>query len=293
MKILITGGTGMLGGQCAKVLESEHEVLCPEKEELDIVSWDMVIDMFDHISPDAVINCAGLTDMEACEDEDDYVIKKINVEGPRNLAQASARFGCKMIHISCGHVFDGQKAIPQPYFEDDPLNPTSVYGGSKLESETAIRGNSPNYIIIRSAWLYDVRGKNFLKTMLSGILEPGPGGISFPNDHFGTPTWCYRLALQIKELLVQGGRGTYHATSEGYCSSFEMAEYLVSRLGIGVPVSPCRMKDMKGPKRPANGLLENRLAKKQGRNVMVGWKEDMDRFLDEFGEIFLREATGP
>ena len=70
----------MLGGQCAKVLESEHEVLCPEKEELDIVSWDRVIDMFDHISPDAVINCAGLTDMEACEDEDDYVIKKINVK---------------------------------------------------------------------------------------------------------------------------------------------------------------------------------------------------------------------
>ena len=282
----------MLGSQCAKVLKSEHNVICPEKADLDIVSWDRVIDVFDHVSPDAVINCAGLTDMEACEEEDDYVIKKINVEGPRNLAQASARFGCKMIHISCGHVFDGQKAIPQPYFEDDPLNPTSVYGGSKLESETAIRGNSPNYIIVRSAWLYDVSGNNFLKNMLSRILGAGPEGISFPSDHFGSPTWCYRLALQIKELLVRGGRGTYHASAEGCCSRFEIAQYLVSRLGIEAAVSPCRMKDAKGLTRPFNALLENRLAKKQGRNIMVSWKKDMDSFLDEFGETLLKEATG-
>ena len=282
----------MLGRQCAKVLKSEHQVICPGREDLDIVSWDRVIDAFDHISPDAVINCAGLTDMEACEEEDDYVIKKINVEGPRNLAQVSARFGCKMVHISCGHVFDGQKAIPQPYFEDDPLNPTSVYGGSKLESETAIRGNSPNYIIVRSAWLYDVVGKNFLKTMLSQILKAGREGISFPNDHFGSPTWCYRLALQIKELLMQGGRGTYHASAEGCCSRFEIAQYLVSKLGLDVPVSSCRMRDMKGPKRPANALLENRLAKKQGRNIMLNWKIDLESFLDEFGEALLTEATG-
>ena len=283
----------MLGSQCAKVLKSEHDVICPEKEDLDIVSWDRVIDVFDRISPDAVINCAGLTDMEACEEEDDYVIKKINVEGPRNLAQASARFGCKMVHISCGHVFDGQKSIPQPYFEDDPLNPLSVYGGSKLESETAIRGNSPNYIIVRSAWLYDVSGKNFLKTMLSEILGAGQEGIAFPSDHFGSPTWCYRLALQIKELLMKKGRGTYHATAEGCCSRFEIAQYLISRLGIEATVSPCRMKDRKGLRRPANALLENRLAKKQGRNIMIDWKKDMDSFLDEFGGTLLKEATGP
>jgi dTDP-4-dehydrorhamnose reductase len=292
MKILIAGGTGMLGSRCAKVLESEHEVVCPDREQLDIISWDRVIELFDQISPDAVINCAGLTDVAACEDLDDFVIKKSNVEGPRNMAQASARFGCKMVHISCVHVFDGQKSVPQPYFEDDSLNPLSAYGTSKLESETAIRGNSPNYIIIRSAWLYDVYGKNFLKTMLSEILEAGSGDISFPDDHFGSPTWCYPLALQIKELLVEGGRGTYHATTEGYCSRFELAEYLVSSLRLDAHISPCSLKDMKTVKRPANALLENRLAKNQGRNIMGGWKENLDRFLDEFGQTLLNEATG-
>ncbi len=293
MKILITGGAGMLGNRCAKVLESEHEVICPEKEDLDIVSWDRVIDVFDHISPDVVINCAALTGTETCEKEDDYVVKKINVEGPRNLAQASARFGCKMIHISCGHVFDGQKAIPQPYFEDDSLNPVTAYGGTKLESETAIRGNSPNYIIIRSAWLYDARGKNFLKRMLSDILAAGPEGASFPKDYFGSPTLCHRLALQIKELLSKGGRGTYHVTSEGCCSRFDIAQYLVSRLEIDAVVNPCPMVDLKGRKRPLNALLENRLAKKQGRNVMIDWKKDMESFLDEFGGALLKEAAVP
>ena len=283
----------MLGRRCAEVLEPNHEVICPDKEDLDIVSWDRVIDLFDQISPDAVINCAGLTDMEACEGLDDYVIKKNNVEGPRNMAQASARFGCKMIQISCGDVFNGQKAIPQPYFEDDALNPLSTYGTSKLESETAIRGNSPNYMIIRSAWLYDVHGKNFLKTMLSQILKAGPDRISFPDDHFGSPTWCHRLALQIKKLLLKGGRGTYHATAEGYTSRFELAEYLVSSLKLDARISPCSIKETKGAKGPANGLLENRLAKTQGRNMMCGWKEDLDSFLDQFGETLLNEAAEP
>lgn len=128
--------------------------------------------------------------------------------------------------------------------------------------------------------------------MLSGILEAGSGDISFPNDHFGSPTWCYRLALQVKELLVEGGRGTYHATTEGYCSRFELAEYLIFKLGLDARISPCSLKDMKTVKRPANALLENRLAKNQGRNVMGDWKEDMDRFLDEFGKTLLDKTAG-
>jgi dTDP-4-dehydrorhamnose reductase len=290
MKIFIVGSTGMLGSECKKALSQDHEVICPDKNDVDIISWDVVTERLDEVSPDVVINCVGLTDIEVCE-KDDFAVKKINVEGPRNLAQASARFGCKMVHISCGHVFDGQKAIPQPYFEDDTPNPISAYGKSKLESETAVRSNSPNYIIVRSMCLYGTNGENLIKSILAQALGRRSEVLRVPEDQFGSPTWNYRLALQIKELVNNNGRGTYHATAGGYCSRFEFVEHVLNQLEIKTPIEPCSLNDLKRPLGwPANCLLENRLSKKQGFDVMVHWKEDLDRFLKESGDELIKEA---
>jgi len=290
MKIFILGSTGMLGSECKEVLGQDHEVICPGKDEVDIISWDVVIENLAEVAPDVVINCAGFTDMKACETED-FAVRKINVEGPRNLAQASARFGCKMIHLSCGHVFDGKKGMPQPYFEDDTPNPLSAYGKSKLESETAVRGNSPNYIIIRSICLYGINGKNLVKSILAQAVGKKREVLRIPDDQFGAPTWSYRLALQIKTLLEKDGRGTYHLTAGGYCSRFEFAKHLLSRLNIKTPIEPCSLKDLDDPFTiPTNCLLENRLSKKHGLNVMVDWEEDLDRFLEKFGKELIREA---
>jgi len=290
MKIFIVGSTGMLGSECRKVLSGDHEVFCPERKEVNIANWDVVIESLTEVSPDVILNCVGFTDMEASEKED-FDVRKINVEGPRNLAQASARFGCKMVHISCGHIFDGQKPIPQPYFEDDPPNPMSAYGKSKLESETAVRGNSPNYIIVRSMCLYGLTGKNLIKSILAKALARRSKVLQVPKDQFGAPTWSYRLALQLKELVENNGRGTYHATASGCCSRFQFVEHVLNRLEIKTPVEPCRLKDLKQTvDYPANCLLENRLAKKQGVDVMVDWKEDLDRFLEASGDELIKET---
>ena len=97
--------------------------------------------------------------------------------------------------------------------------------------------------------------------------------------------------LAIKEFIENNGRGTYHATAEGYCSCFEFVKYLLERLEIQTPVAPCTLNDLNDPvSLPANCLLENRLSKKQGLNVMVDWKEDLDRFLEESGQTLLEEA---
>ena len=290
MKILILGGTGGLGSDCRKVLGREYEVLCPGKEDVDIVSWDVVIEAFDSLSPDIVLNCVGLTDLEACE-ADAFSVRKINVEGPRNLAQSSARFGCKIVHVSCGDVFDGRKGMPQPYFEDDAPNPLSAYGRSKLESETAVRGNSPNYIILRSTWLYGIHGNNTIKSVLRHAVRGGLTPMQLPNDRFGAPTWSHRLALQLRELLNKDGRGSYHATSNGYCSPFELAQYVLKKLKLNAPIEPCSYKDLSlGHQLPVNCVLENRLSKKQGVNVMADWEKDLDTFLEQFGEQLIEEA---
>lgn len=290
MKILILGSTGMLGSECKAVFSQDHEVVTPDKKEMDIVSWDGVIENLQAVSPDVVLNCAGFTDVDACETEH-FVVRKINIEGPRNLAQCAARFECKLVHISSDYIFDGQKLQPQPYFEDDTPNPLSAYGKSKTESETAVRENSPNYIIMRTGWLYGVKGKNFVKSIVTQAAKKKGKILKVANDQVGSPTWSYRVALQIKKLLEVDGRGTYHATAEDYCSRFECAEYIVKKLGLKASIEACRMKNFKGAaKRPANCILENRLLKKQAINVMLNWKEDLETFLEKFGEDLIKEA---
>ena len=285
------GSSGMLGSECKEVLGRDHELITPDRKEMDIVSWDQVIETLQDTSPQVIINCAGFTDVDACETED-FKVRKINVEGPRNLAQCSARFECRLVHISSDYIFDGQKTMPQPYFEDDTPNPLSAYGKSKMESEKAVRENSPYYIIVRTGWLFGINGDNFVKSIIRQAKGRKKTLLKVVNDQFGSPTWTYRLALQIKKLIENEGRGTYHATAEGYCSRFECAEHIVKKLGLKASVQPRSIKEVKAPAvRPKNCLLENRLLKKQGLNIMRDWKKDLDTFLEKFGDQIIKESN--
>lgn len=290
MKILLLGASGMLGSDCLEVFSEEHEVIAPDSKELDIVSWDVVIDNLNRIAPDVIVNCAGFTDVNACEKED-FKVRKLNVEGPRNLAQGSARFNCRMIHISSDYVFSGNKGIPQPYFEDDPVDPISAYGRSKVESEVAVKENSPNYIIMRSGWLYGLNGNDFIDSILLKSAQSPRKTIKTVHDQIGSPTWTYRLALQINTLLKTDLKGTFHVTSEGYCSRYEFVKHIFKRLKIKTPVKPCSLKEYPQPaKRPLNCILENRLLKNVGFNVMVDWKEDINEYLSIHGKDLIKEA---
>jgi len=290
MKILIVGSTGLLGSDCKEVFSRDHELMTPGRKELDIISWDGVIENLQNLAPEVVINCAGFNQVDACETEE-FKVSKINVEGPRNLAQCATRYECRLVHISSDYVFDGQKMLPQPYFEDDFPNPISRYGKSKKDSEIAVRDNSPNYIIVRTSWLYGLHGNCFIKWLIGSALSKKKEAIRLVEDQFGSPTWSYRVAMQINELLEKDCRGTYHATAEGYCNFVEYGTYVLDRLGLKAEVVPCKMEQLNRPaKRPANCLLENRRLKKQGINFMVDWKADVDTFLDTWGDNLIKEA---
>lgn len=290
MKILLLGASGLLGSDCMEVLSKEHEVIAPKKQELDIISWDVVIENLQKIAPDIIVNCAGFTNVDACEKEE-FTVRKINVEGPRNLAQGSARFNCRLVHISTDYVFNGQKNIPQPYFEDDSVDPLSEYGKSKVESEVAVRENAPNYVIIRSGWLYGIHGENFIRSIIEMVSQKKRKKLKVIEDQFGSPTWTYRLALQIKELLKKDVKGTFHATSEHFCTRLECVEYILNRLNIKIPVEPCSLKQChRTIRRPINCILENRLLKKKGLNVMVDWRKDIDTFIDRYGKELMGQA---
>ena len=288
MKILLTGASGRLGSECKDVLESDYEIIAPNKEELDITSWDKVIMSINQLLPDIIVNCAAFTEVDECETQR-KTSERINVEGTRNLAQGAARYDKVIVHISSDFVFNGRKRLPQPYFEDDPTDPLSFYGLTKMESEMAVKQNAPKYVIIRAGWLYGAKGNNFLKKILESARKKDKESISVVNDQFGSPTWFHRLARQIKVLIDNGKEGIYHATSEGYCSRYECATYFLEKMGITVPVFPCTTKEYPTPAiRPMNSILENRQLKRERLNLMPNWQKDLDIFIDNYGEKLLR-----
>jgi dTDP-4-dehydrorhamnose reductase len=179
--------------------------------------------------------------------------------------------------------------MPQPYFEDDTPKPLSAYGRAKMESEKAIRENAPYYVIIRTGWLYGFHGTNFVKHVIQMAVQKKRMRVAA--DQYGSPTWTRQLALQIEEILLRDGRGTYHATAEGYCNRVEFATFIVKKLGLKASIEPCRLSELKfAAKRPLNCVLENRLLKKQGINIMRDWEEDLEAYLDEFGNQLVKEA---
>ena len=290
MKILLTGAKGQLGSECKEVMKSDYEIIDTDLEEFDITSWDNVILTISQLSPDIILNCAAFTNVDECETKK-RESERINVEGPRNLAQGAARYEKVIVHISSDFVFGGRKRLPQPYFEDDPTSPLSFYGVTKTESETAVKQNALSYILIRTGWLYGIRGDNFIKRILALALQKDRESLRVVNDQFGSPTWSHRLAQQIKVLIDKGKEGVYHATSEGYCSRYEWVRYFLERMDIKIPILPCASDEYPTPaKRPANSILENRQLKTEGINIMPSWQKDLDTFLDTYGETLLRDA---
>lgn len=291
MKILICGGDGQLGSDCVTILQRKHEVVAVDIGELDITNLADVEDMIRSTTPFIILNCAAYTQVDACETQKELAWK-VNVEGPRNLALSAKKYDSRLIHISTDYIFDGKKKVPEPYIEDDEPNPVSYYGLTKLESEQAIREITNHHIILRTAWMYGVQGHNFPKTMLKLALQDPRKEIKVVNDQFGSPTWSYRLAQQIEKLIEVNSQGTYHATSEGYCTWYELAGYFLQKMGVPRPLIPCTSEEYPTPApRPQNSILENGRLKQEGMNVMTNWKSDLDQFVSMFKEPLIDGVT--
>jgi dTDP-4-dehydrorhamnose reductase len=155
-----------------------------------------------------------------------------------------------------------------------------------------VREATDNHMIFRTAWMYGIRGQNFLKTMLRLALGDPKREIKVVSDQFGSPTWSYRLAQQIARLIESGGQGTYHATSEGYGTWYELATDFLYKMGEPHSFVPCTTKEYPTPAaRPTNSILENRRLKEAGLNVMEDWQDDLAEFVLRFRGRLIKEAS--
>jgi len=289
MKILVAGGKGQLGTDCVRVFRETHEVLAIDLDELDITRLADLEALVKKFMPNIIINCAAYTQVDNCETEKDLAWN-VNVIGTENLVKCVEKHGSRLIHISTDYVFDGSKRVPESYVETDEPNPVSCYGKTKYESEKVVRSAADRHVIVRSAWMYGVNGHNFLKTMLNLALKNPENEIKLVDDQYGSPTWSYRLALQIQRIIDAKARGIYHATAEGYCTWFELAGYFLKKMEVSHNIVQCSSKEYPTPaKRPKNSILENRHLKEKGINVMPQWQNDIDRFVSGFREDLLAE----
>jgi dTDP-4-dehydrorhamnose reductase len=258
MTWLITGGAGQLGIAVSREL-SERGILYRAlgSVDLDITNGPIVRDSVSRLSPKVIVNCAAWTDVDGAE-KNEAKASRVNADGPENLALAAKNCGSKLIQISTDYVFTGQSR--SPWQISDAINPQSAYGRTKGDGESRVLAVYPAYSsIVRTAWLYSSRGKNFAKTM-TGIAMNGDGEARVVNDQMGQPTYAKDLAKQIVELgLSISPPGIYHATNSGQGTWFEFAQEIFKLAGADknrvVPVSSSEYP--RSAKRPTYSVLSH------------------------------------
>jgi dTDP-4-dehydrorhamnose reductase len=270
--ILVAGARGMLGRELLDMLDGTARGLT--HDEMEITSVESVRKVLLTIKPAVVINTIAYTDVDGCENNSELAFR-VNGEGVKNLAEASAEIGAKLVHISTDYVFDGTKG--SPYKEEDPVNPLSVYGKSKLAGEQYARLN-PDHLIVRTQWLFGRHGKNFVETMLR--LAGEKDELAVVNDQTGSPTWTADLCLAVRVLLENDCRGTYHAVNSGHCSWFDFAGAIFAESGSGVRVKPLSSTQLDRPApRPLYSVLDcGRLTADTGLD-MEHWREALRKYL--------------
>ena len=296
--ILLTGKDGQVGWEVKRQAPiAGLSVAAMGRQSLDIADRAAVIHAVRTARPRLVVNAAAYTAVDQAEQEVTTAYA-VNRDGPGHLAEACSTAGIPLIHISTDYVFDGRKAdggVPVAYTEDDPVAPLGVYGASKEAGEVAIRAAMPQHVILRTAWVYGVHGKNFVKTMLRlGRERPE---IRVVDDQHGCPTFARDVAeviLALSKRMIDGafperGYGTYHVAGSGSTTWCGFARKVFTLVAKSVPAMPTvtaitTAEFPTAAPRPTNSMLDcGRLSAVHGLSTRP-WDEALSDMLDELVE---------
>lgn len=276
MKVFVTGVKGQLGHDVVNELTKRGiTAVGVDIEEMDITDPVSVDRVIKEAAPDAVIHCAAYTAVDAAE-ENAELCRKVNAEGPQNIANVCKELDIKMIQISTDYVFGGEGT--HFWKPEDACDPQSVYGRTKYEGELAVRNTLEKYFIVRIAWVFGINGKNFVKTMLN--LAKTHDTIRVVNDQFGSPTYTYDLARLLADMVMTDKYGIYHATNEGTCSWYEFACAIFKEAGVNVNVVPVTTAEYGAKaKRPANSRMDNNKLTENGFEKLPAWQDALARYV--------------
>lgn len=303
MKVLVTGVAGQLGHDVMNELDkngiqSVGTDLKPEYSgiqdgtavtraeyiSLDITDREAVISKIKELKPDVIVHCAAWTAVDLAEDEDKQpLVKKINVDGTQNLADAAKAVDAKMVYISTDYVFDGQGT--EPWNPDcKEFAPLNFYGQTKLGGELAVSTTLDKYFIVRIAWAFGLNGENFIKTMIK--VGQRHEEVRVVSDQVGTPTYTLDLAVLLVSMIQTDKYGYYHATNEGgYISWCEFAKEIYKQAGMSTKVIPVTTEEygLSKAARPFNSRLDKSKLDKNGFELLPTWQDAVGRYLESLG----------
>jgi dTDP-4-dehydrorhamnose reductase len=289
--IWLIGNKGMLGTELSQVLDQRGLAHSGTDREVDITDPEALRGFVEQQAKKTpltwIVNCAAYTAVDKAEDDRD-TCRRLNVEGPGNIARAAGKIGARVLHVSTDYVFDGKGT--RPYREDDPLDPIGVYGLSKRDGEAAIFARSDAAYIIRSAWMYGQYGNNFVSAMLR--LMAGRDTVRVVNDQRGSPTWANDLANTMAELILRSDSGDfpygiYHYTNGGDITWFEFAKEIYAQgraLGLltrDCAVIPCTSAEYPAKvTRPAYSVLDKGKIQRALGISLSPWDTSLKRYLE-------------
>lgn len=265
-KVLLIGSDGMLGGELKERLEKIYEVYGTTIETLDICDEKSVIAKAEEIKPYFIINCAAFTNVDGCETNFE-IANKVNGLALENIAKAAKAVDAILIHISTDYVFPGDLDVEKAYTEDMPTGPVTAYGKTKLLGEQNAE-KAEKYYILRTAWLYGLGGKNFVKTMLK--LSEGRDEVTVVCDQHGSPTSTTTLCKIIEQVMEKEPEyGIYHSTNEGFTTWADFTKKIYEIAGITTNVKPITSEEYKemfpaSSDRPKNSKLSKEKLHKIG-----------------------------
>ena len=278
MKVLLTGGNGMLGRTIVRVLGDAFDVVPTDLPDADVTDADSIDRAIAAARPDAVIHCAAATAVDACETNRDFAYR-LNAQGSANVAAACARHGARLIAISTDYVFDG--AADRPYAETDAATGgATVYGQTKFAGEESVRRLCQDHCICRISWLYGFGGPSFVHAMLK-LADGTRPALKVVDDQRGNPTSALAVARELGHLLKRRElRGTFHMTCEGEATWAEFAAEIFRLAGRDQKIAPCTTEEFPRPApRPKNSRLEKKAIALAGLPPMPDWRDALAEFI--------------
>ena len=274
----MTGAGGMLGHKVvAAGRAAEYEVVAAGRAECDLTDPDATHTFVAGVAPDAIVNCAAYTDVDAAE-EHEAVALRVNADAAGNLARAGAATHARIVHVSTDYVFDGTG--DRPWLESDHPSPLGAYGRTKLAGEEQVALATPEHAIVRTAWLFGAGGPNFVDTMLR--LAADRDEVPVVCDQTGCPTWTGHLAPALVALTASEETGVFHGAGAGQCTWNALAAETFSRAQVSCRATPATSDAFKRPApRPAWSVLAT---EREPGVRLPPWTEGLQGHLDEIKE---------
>lgn len=284
MRVLITGANGQLGGALQRTAPDWADINAIDVEDVDLTDSAMLTARLVVEAPDVIINAAAYTAVDKAESDEDTA-RAINSVAVATMVEAMAASGGRVVHVSTDYVFDGASA--QPYAPLAERNPQSAYGRTKAEGEDHLRACD---LLVRTAWVYEAGGANFVRTMIRLMNEREELGVVA--DQVGSPTWATGLARTIWALVAKGATGTFHHSDDGATSWHEFAVAIAEEAhALGLVKRIPRIKaittaDYPTPaRRPAYSLLDCSTTRDLLGDQLVPWRTNLRLMLEEEAKL--------